>query len=121
MGNLNEIPAVHSPTRLPWLLALTVPGIAAICMSAAVVSYPAGFDLAGMLISQTVSTANASESEKPQSPTNAHKQQVATATTATHGMFVKDPYGCVYVFQYVAAQLTLTPMMDEHNQHICNR
>lgn len=55
------------------------------------------------------------------SPAEARRHRQADALYAQHGTYVRDPYGCVYMFQYLAGSLSLAPVQDEHGELICNR
>lgn len=119
MSFLNEKPAVqHSHTPL-WKRAAVILGSSSLCALFALVFYPPAFEAARSLIAQPISSAIASDNGRFVSPAQARRQQLGEASIAVHGMYVKDPYGCVYMFQYVSAQLSLTPVLDEQRQPVC--
>lgn len=115
-------PSVVAPSRKSWrqraLVALA--GIAA-CALIALLFIPSAFERASRLFVEPASGAMAAGSNQFISPAEARAQKLAAAKTAVHGMFVKDPYGCVYMFQYLSAQLSLTPVLDENNRQVCDK
>lgn len=84
---------------------------------AALLLFPPALEAARSLFPQPI--ANAFAGQDGMSPAEARKQRIAEARTAVHGMYIKDPYGCVYMFQYVAARLYLTPVLGDHGQQLC--
>lgn len=121
MSNLNEKPAADIPRKPLWLRALIVSGGGTACALFTLTFFPSAFEQASRLIAQPISSAIASNSEKFISPAEARAQKLAGARTAVHGMFVKDSYGCAYMFQYLSARLTLAPVLDEHKQPVCDK
>lgn len=120
MSNLNEKPAVASNHKPLWMRGLILLGGGA-CALGVLTFFPSSFAQIRHLLAQPISSAIASDGDKFISPAEARAQQLSAARTAVHGMFVKDPYGCTYMFQYLAAQLSLTPVLDEHKQPVCDK
>lgn len=121
MSNLNEKPAFDITRKPLWQRTLVVAGGGAACALFVLTFFPSAFDQASRLIARPISSAIASDSEKFISPAEARAQKLAGARTAVHGMFVKDSYGCAYVFQYLSARLTLAPVLDERKQPVCDK
>lgn len=55
------------------------------------------------------------------SPADARRHRHSDALHAQHGTYVRDPYGCLYMFQYLVGSLSLAPVQNEAGQLICNR
>ena len=111
--------AAESLPRLPlWKRMLVALGGAGLLLLA-FMSYPPAYESARMLLFRPISSAMASDADAVLSPSDARRQQVATARTVVHGSYLKDPYGCVYVVEYVGAKLSLSPMLDERQQPVC--
>jgi hypothetical protein len=120
MGIMNEEPVVQSHPDPLWRRIL--PGVAAVaCAILALYFYPPAFEAARELLAPPISSAIASDKGSYISPAEASRQQMSNATTAVHGMFVKDAYGCLYMFQYLSAQLILEPVLNEQKQRVCGR
>jgi hypothetical protein len=117
MSNQNDAPAVqHTPRllRMPLVLVCGTTFAAAL----ALLFYPPTFEAVRGLLAKPISSAIAADDT---SLAQRRKHRITDARTAVHGMFVKDPYGCVYMFEYVSAQLSLTPVRDEHGEPVCAR
>jgi hypothetical protein len=121
MSNLNEKPVVESIRKPLWQRALIMLGGGTVSALFALTFFPSTFEQAAQLVARPISSAMASDSEKFISPAESRAQKLSAAKTAAHGMFVKDPYGCTYMFQYVSARLSLTPVLDEHKQPVCEK
>lgn len=121
MSNLNEKSAVNISRKPLWQRALIMLAGAASCALFALTFFPSAYERVARMIGQPISSAAASEGENFVSPAVARGQKLANAKTMVHGMFVKDPYGCAYMFQYLSAQLVLTPVLDENKHPVCNR
>lgn len=121
MGNMNQEPAVLRSPKPLWMRAIILFCAAAGSALFAVAFYPPMFDAVRSMLAQPISNALAADHDASPSPAQARQHRITDAKTAVHGMFVKDPYGCVYMFQYVSAQLSLVPVLDEHKQALCNR
>jgi hypothetical protein len=111
--------AADSLPRLPlWKRMLVALG--SICLVLlALLFYPPAYESARMLLSRPISSAIASDTSGVISPSSARRQQVSEARSVVHGTYVKDPYGCIYMVEYVAAQLTLSPVLDDQRQPVC--
>lgn len=83
----------------------------------ALMFYPPAYESARMLLARPISSAIASDSFI--SPAEARRQQVSSARPVVHGTYLKDPYGCVYVVEYVGAKLSLSPVLDDRRQPVC--
>jgi hypothetical protein len=108
----NEKPAAPLWKRVAVLI------VGCLCALFALLFYPPAFDAARTLLPQPISSAIASNN-KSLAPAEVRKQRLTEAKAVVHGMYVKDPYGCVYMFQYVSAQLSLAPVLDEQKQPVC--
>lgn len=83
----------------------------------ALMFYPPAYESARMLLARPISSAIASDSFI--SPAKARRQQFSSARPVVHGTYLKDPYGCVYVVEYVGAKLSLSPVLDDRRQPVC--
>jgi hypothetical protein len=122
MSNPNEKTAVGNTRKPTWQRIVVV--ATGIGLSALVIVnfFPSALEYFRRYFALPISSAAASgNGGSPFSPAEARKHSLSDARIAVHGMFVKDPYGCVYVFQYLAARLSLTPILDEQEQPICNK
>lgn len=119
MGMMNEKVADSLPRLLLWKRALAVLG-AGILVLAALMLYPPAYESARILLTRPISSAMASDASRIISPSSARRQQVSDARAVVHGSYLKDPYGCVYMVQYVAAKLSLMPVLDEKRQPVCS-
>lgn len=124
MSTLNTSPVAHLLTTSFWKRVLVTLGIAAagalaVIMVLAFVPPQSNF-LSG-LFAPAIPSAQAfgNDSQLIVSEARRHRQQ--DAKTAQHGMYVRDPYGCLYMFQYVGAQLSLAQVRDDRNQPVCAR
>lgn len=98
-------------------LATAAAGALAVVMALAFL--PSNF--VSQLLSPLLPSAIASEETRPTGPATARSHRLADALHAQHGTYVSDPYGCLYVFQYLDAKLSLTPVRDENRQQVCQR
>jgi hypothetical protein len=118
MSILNKKPATQHALGLLWKRIVVLVG-SSVCVLSALMFYPPAFEAVQTLLLQPISSAIASDNDRSLAPSEVRKQRVTDAKTAVHGMYVKDPYGCVYMFQYVSAQLSLAPVVDEQKQPVC--
>lgn len=120
MSNLNEKPYPQSSGKFSLgrrffiILGSSTIVLLAIAVFIFAITHPKDFSV------QPISSA-AAAGNKFISLTEARQQLLADASPAVHGAFVKDPYGCIYAFQYLAAQLSLIPILDEQQKPICQR
>lgn len=121
MSNLNEKPAVETFRKPLWIWALIVLGGCTACAFVALTFFPPVFEQVKHLAAQPISNEIESGHDKFISPDEARAQRLSAAKTVVHGMFVKDPYGCAYMFQYLSARLSVTPVLDEHKQPVCDK
>lgn len=106
--------------RLPLWKRLLV-ALGGICLVLlALMFYPPAYESARMLLSRPISSAIASDASGVISPSSARRQQVTAARSVVHGTYVKDPYGCIYMVEYVAAKLSLSPVLDDYRQPVCS-
>lgn len=92
--------------------------IGGICaMLLALLFYPPAFESARMLLARPISSALASDTVI--SPSEARRQRISSARPVVHGTYLKDPYGCVYMVEYVGAKLSLSPLLDDRQQPVC--
>ncbi|HJV85523.1 MAG TPA: hypothetical protein VJ698_08580 [Noviherbaspirillum sp.] len=96
---------------------MLVAGGCAVGAVAVLFLFPPALEAARSVLPQPIT--NAFAAQESMSPAEARKQQIAQARTAVHGSYIKDPYGCVYMFQYVAARLYLVSVLDERGQQVC--
>jgi len=120
MGILNDRTAVFPSPTTRWRRTAVVLGCIGLAL-AVLLSYPPAFESARMLFGKLVANTGAPQGDSLLSPAEVRRQQLSHASTAVHGSFVKDAYGCVYVFQYIAAKLTLTPVFDDQNRPVCGK
>lgn len=121
MSNLNEKPLVEILRRPLWQRALLMLVGGSACGIFALTFFPSTFDQVSRMIAYPISNAVASEGEKFISPAQARAEKLSNAKTVVHGMYVKDSYGYAYMFQYLSAQLTLTPVLDAQKQPVCDK
>ena len=121
MSNLNEKPVGDIPQKPLWQRTLMLLGAGTACAIFTLTFFPSAFEQVSRMIAQPISSASASEGEDFVSPARARAQKLSRAKTVVHGMYVKDAYGCSYMFQYLSAQLTLTPVLNEHSQPVCDK
>lgn len=119
MSNLREQAAAPPSRKRFWLHAYFMVATACASGLVALVFFPAAFEQADDRIGYPISNADTSDHGKYISPEETRLQKLSDAKTAVHGMYVKDPYGCVYMFQYLSAQLSLTPVLDAHQRQVC--
>lgn len=86
----------------------------------ALMCYPPAYEAARILLSQPIPAAVAADADGTMSPAEARRQQAATARAVVHGTYLKDPYGCIYMVEYVGAKLSLAPLLDDRRQPVCN-
>lgn len=121
MRNRFEKFTVDTACKPLWMRTLFILLTGMGCAFFALAFFPSVFESVTRLLGQPISNANASENNNFISPAAARVQQLANAKTVVHGMFIKDSYGCAYMFQYLSATLTLTPVLDEHKQQVCDK
>lgn len=119
MGFSDEKPVFRQRRAPQWKRTALVTGGCVLGTLVAFSFYPPALEAARSLLPQPISNAFASQNGKYLSPAEARKQHLSEAGTAVHGMYIKDPYGCVYMFQYVSASLSLVPVVSEHGKQIC--
>lgn len=106
-------------SRLPlWKRALAVLG-GGVALLVALMFYPPAYESARMLLARPISSAIASDAGKLISPSSARRQQISEAQPVVHGTYLRDPYGCIYMVEYVAAKLSVAPVLDGQRQPIC--
>ncbi|HYD62243.1 MAG TPA: hypothetical protein VEC35_17915 [Noviherbaspirillum sp.] len=115
---MNDKAADSLPYLPLWKRALAVLGCA-ILVLVALMFYPPAFESARMMLARPISSAIASDAGTIISPSSARRQQVSNAKAVVHGTYLKDPYGCVYMVEYVAAMLSVVPVLDEQRQPVC--
>ncbi len=64
-------------------------------------------------------SADASSHAPAIDPAQARLHRLADALPVQHGTYVRDPYGCLYMFQYLAGSLSVTPVKDGNGQPVC--
>lgn len=121
MGSPNETSRADIARKPLWQRALVILGGSAAFTLFVLTFFPSEFELVSRMVARPISSAVASDGADFISPREARAQRLSRAKTAVHGMYVKDPYGCVYMFQYLSAHLTLVPVLDEHRQPVCGR
>ncbi|HEX7634062.1 MAG TPA: hypothetical protein VF427_02130 [Noviherbaspirillum sp.] len=122
MSNLNEKPAVETSCKPLWIYAFIVLGGCAACAFAALTLFSSLFEQSKPLTAPPpASNETESGHDKFISPDEARTQRLSAAKPVVSGMFVKDPYGCAYMFQYLSARLSVTPVLDEHKRPICDK
>ncbi|WP_136419393.1 MULTISPECIES: hypothetical protein [Oxalobacteraceae] len=119
MGFSNEKPVFRQRRMPQWKRTALMTGGCVLGTLVALSFYPPTLEAARSLLPQPISNAIASQNGKYLSPAEARKQHLSEAGTAVHGMYIKDPYGCVYMFQYVSASLSLIPVVSEHGKQVC--
>jgi hypothetical protein len=119
LGNMDDKAADSLPHLPLWKRALAVLGGAMLILFALML-YPPAFESARMLLARPISSAIASDAGKIISPSSARRQQVSEAKAVVHGTYLKDPYGCIYMVEYVAVKLSVVPVLDEQLQPVCS-
>lgn len=122
MSTLNAspvTPADRKPLVMRTLTALATAGAGALAVVMGLAFLPSNFvsQILGPLLPDAVTGAQ----QGGQRASSPHTHRLDDALHAQHGTFVSDPYGCLYVFQYLDATLSLTPVRDEHRQQVCRR
>lgn len=117
---MNDKAADSLPWLPLWKRALIVAGGIAVLLTA-LMCYPPAYESARMLLFRPISSAIASDAGRDMSPSGIRRQQVAQARMVVHGTYLKDPYGCVYMVEYLASTLSLTPVLDNERQQVCTR
>lgn len=122
MSTLNASPAAPTKgkarvTRTLGTLATAASGALAVVIALAFL--PSNF--VSQLLSPLLPSAIASEETFITGAGGARGHRLTDALHAEHGTYVSDPYGCLYVFQYLDSRLSLMPLRDENRHHICRR
>jgi hypothetical protein len=120
MSFVNEKPATSSRRPLWKRAAVIAIGTGATALLV-LTFFPPAFESLRYLSTQPIASAFASGAQESAASVQIRGRQIAQAQTVAHGSFVKDPYGCVYVFQYIAARLILEPVLDAYKQPVCKR
>jgi len=115
---MNDKVAVPLPFLLLWKRVTVTLGCICLLLLALMV-YPPAYESARMLLSRPISSAIASNASDLISPAAARRQQITSARAVVHGSFLKDPYGCIYMVEYIGAKLSLSPLLDEQRQPVC--
>lgn len=115
---MNDKAADSLPSPPLWKRALSVLG-SGVLVVVALMFYPPAFESARMLLARPIPNAIASDDGNFISPTSARRQQVSDAKPVVHGTYLQDPYGCIYMVEYVAATLSVAPVLDERRQPRC--
>jgi hypothetical protein len=120
MSNLNADPAPPPndkalPARV--LAALGMAGLGALVAVLALTFLPPNF--VAQLLGPGIPSANASNPGSRNAALEARRHRHADALIAQHGTYVSDPYGCLYMFQYLNATLSLVPVRDENQRQVC--
>lgn len=119
MSKLNMKSAPPASCKPFWLRTFIVLGSVGATGILALAFFPDARQHAGDVVAHSISSAIASDYDTFVSPAEARKQRLSEAKTAVHGMYVKDAYGCIYMFQYLSARLSVTPVLDERQQPVC--
>jgi len=114
---MNDKAADFLPRQHVWLRLLVALGAAGLALLA-LMAYPPAYESARMMLARPIPSAMASDNTL--SPSEARRQKVSTARAVVHGTYLKDPYGCVYMVEYVAAKLSLSPVLDEQRRPVCH-
>ncbi|OWW19834.1 hypothetical protein [Noviherbaspirillum denitrificans] len=111
--------AADTLPRLPlWKrMLVAIGGICTILL--ALMWYPPAYESARILLARPISAAVAADSDGVITPADARRQRAASARAVVHGTYLKDPYGCVYMVEYVGAKLSLAPLLDDRGQPVC--
>lgn len=123
MSSLNASPAnpATPPTAKPLLTrvlaALGTAGLGAFAVLMALSFLPPNF--VAQLLAPAIPSAIASDAGAGNTAMEARRHRLADALHVQHGTYVSDPYGCLYMFQYLEAKLSLTPVRDEHGSRVC--
>lgn len=96
-------------------MLVAIGGICAVLL--ALMFYPPAYESARMLLARPISSALAADAVI--SPAEARRQQISSARPVVHGTYLRDPYGCVYVVEYIGAKLSLSPLLDDRRQPVC--
>ena len=115
---MNENVANSLP-RLPlWRRILLTLGAGVVTL-VALMFYPPAYESARLLLARPISSAMASDANAVISPSSARRQQVSDAHPVVHGSYLKDPYDCVYMVEYVGAKLSVSPVLNERQEAVC--
>lgn len=124
MSTLNASPATPPNSRTLWARALGALGSAgagALAVIVVLAFLPPQSDLVSDLLAPAIPSALALEADSRPVMSEMRRHRRNDAGTAQHGMYVRDPYGCLYMFQYIGARLTLVQVVDDHSQPVCAR